>query len=139
VDDLEDKKSGLKVMTLNRHSQPRLPGSVVGDASMRDRDASNKITKVSARKLLLREQIKEGIDPVKGRLFSPKRGQNHHTGVSREFPKQLRTDNWELAYYFVATSECVIACTDNAIRFCTPTLRINFATCAFTVRSSIPN
>ena len=41
--------------------------------------------------------------------------------------------------YLVATSECVIACTDNAIRFCTPTLRINFATCAFTVRSSIPN
>ena len=30
--------------------------------------------------------------------------------------------------YFVATSECVIACTERAIRFCTPTLRINFAT-----------
>ena len=32
-----------------------------------------------------------------------------------------------------------MACTDKAIRFCTPTLRINFATCAFTVRSSIPS
>jgi len=41
--------------------------------------------------------------------------------------------------YFAATSECVMACTDKAMRFCTPTLRINFATCAFTVRSSIPN
>jgi len=37
--------------------------------------------------------------------------------------------------YFAVTSECVIACTDRAIRFCTPTLRINLATCAFTVRS----
>ena len=33
-----------------------------------------------------------------------------------------------LTAYFVVTSECVIACTDSAIRFCTPTLRINFAT-----------
>jgi len=30
--------------------------------------------------------------------------------------------------YFAVTSECVIACTDKAIRFCTPTLRINLAT-----------
>ena len=29
---------------------------------------------------------------------------------------------------FVATSECVTAWTERAIRFCTPTLRINFAT-----------
>ena len=42
-------------------------------------------------------------------------------------------------YRLVATSECVIACTDRAMRFCTPTLRISLATCAFTVRSSIPN
>src|SRR5437879_6631636 len=41
-------------------------------------------------------------------------------------------------YFDEVTSECVIAWTDSAIRFCTPTLRISFATCAFTVRSSIP-
>src|SRR5947207_11626289 len=35
--------------------------------------------------------------------------------------------------YFAVTSECVIACTERAMRFCTPTLRINFATCALTV------
>jgi hypothetical protein len=31
-------------------------------------------------------------------------------------------------FYFAVTREWVIACTDSAIRFCTPTLRINFAT-----------
>ena len=30
--------------------------------------------------------------------------------------------------YFAVTSECVIAWTESAIRFCTPTLRISFAT-----------
>src|SRR5438552_14159715 len=40
--------------------------------------------------------------------------------------------------YFAVTSEWVMACTDRAIRFWTPTLRISLATCAFTVRSSIP-
>src|SRR5436190_15589341 len=40
--------------------------------------------------------------------------------------------------YFAETNECVIACTDSAMRFWTPTLRISLATCAFTVRSSIP-
>src|SRR3954465_10722458 len=45
-----------------------------------------------------------------------------------------------LAIYFEeVTSECVMACTDSAIRFCTPTLRISLATCAFTVRSSMPS
>src|SRR5215472_16256750 len=42
-------------------------------------------------------------------------------------------------YYFAATNECVMAWTDSAMRFCTPTLRINFATCALTVRSSMPS
>jgi len=50
----------------------------------------------------------------------------------------MDASRWKL-FYFAATSECVMACTDKAMRFCTPTLRINFATCAFTVRSSIPN
>src|SRR2546427_13198606 len=40
--------------------------------------------------------------------------------------------------YFAVTREWVMACTESAIRFCTPTLRISLATCAFTVRSSIP-
>src|SRR5208283_5675385 len=40
--------------------------------------------------------------------------------------------------YFAVTSECVMAWTESAMRFCTPTLRISFATCAFTVRSSMP-
>src|SRR6266550_3310526 len=40
--------------------------------------------------------------------------------------------------YFDVTREWVMACTESAIRFCTPTLRISLATCAFTVRSSIP-
>src|SRR6202165_2580233 len=40
--------------------------------------------------------------------------------------------------YFAVTRECVMAWTESAMRFCTPTLRISFATCAFTVRSSIP-
>ena len=56
---------------------------------------------------------------------------------------RLGARDWVLAAgyrsYFAATSECVMACTDSAILFCTPTLRINFATCAFTVRSSIPS
>src|SRR6266436_6414136 len=40
--------------------------------------------------------------------------------------------------YFAVTREWVMACTESAIRFCTPTLRISLAKCAFTVRSSIP-
>ena len=37
------------------------------------------------------------------------------------------------------TSECVMACTVSATRFSTPTLRINLATCALTVRSPMPS
>ncbi len=33
----------------------------------------------------------------------------------------------------------VTACTDSSMRLCTPTLRIIFAMCAFTVRSTIPS
>ena len=43
----EQKNAGLKAVTLNRHSQPRLPGSVVGEVSMRQRLDAHKITKVS--------------------------------------------------------------------------------------------
>ncbi len=38
------KKSGLAAVTLNLHSQPRLPGSVVGERSMQERLKANKIT-----------------------------------------------------------------------------------------------
>ena len=38
------KKSGPEAATLNLHSQPRLPGSVVGDASMGYVHGDNKIT-----------------------------------------------------------------------------------------------
>jgi len=42
------KKIGAESSDPNRHSQPRLPGSVVGEASMRQVAAGGKITKVSA-------------------------------------------------------------------------------------------
>jgi hypothetical protein len=45
---VEAKKCGAESSDPNRHSQPRLPGSVVGEASMRQRAACDKITKVSA-------------------------------------------------------------------------------------------
>ena len=41
------KKCGAESSDPNRHSQPRLPGSVVGEASMRQVRKSDKITKVS--------------------------------------------------------------------------------------------
>src|SRR5205807_10160579 len=37
------------------------------------------------------------------------------------------------------TREFVMACTESAIRFCTPTLRISLATWALTVRSLMPS
>ncbi len=46
----EDKKIGVKSGDPNRHSQPRLPGSVVGDASMPPSSNPGKITKVSVPK-----------------------------------------------------------------------------------------
>ena len=45
------KKCGAESSDPNRHSQPRLPGSVVGEASIRHPLNSAKITKVSAPKL----------------------------------------------------------------------------------------
>src|SRR4029077_2277060 len=41
------KKWGAESSDPNRHSQPRLPGSVVGEASMRHTAQPHKITKVS--------------------------------------------------------------------------------------------
>ena len=40
------KKCGAENGDPNRHSQPRLPGSVVGEASMRQGRKRHKITKV---------------------------------------------------------------------------------------------
>ena len=45
------KKCGAESSDPNRHSQPRLPGSVVGEASMRQVAERGKITKVSVRQL----------------------------------------------------------------------------------------
>ena len=84
----------------------------------------HKITKVSAPKLRSRSSCE---------LLSYESRAIARSSKAREL-SELRSSP-----YFVVTSECVIACTDNAIRFCTPTLRISFATCAFTVRSSIPS
>jgi hypothetical protein len=50
--ELEDKKIGAESSDPNRHSQPRLPGSVVGEASMPRTRSSDKITEVSVPKLL---------------------------------------------------------------------------------------
>ena len=44
-----------------------------------------------------------------------------------------------LCGYFAVTRLWVMACTESAMRFCTPTLRISLATWAFTVRSSMPS
>src|SRR5262249_31384158 len=43
----DKKNAGLTVVTLNLHSQPRLPGSVVGEASMRQGREGGKITGVT--------------------------------------------------------------------------------------------
>ena len=45
---VEAKKCGAESSDPNRHSQPRLPGSVVGEASMRQVTKTAKITKVSS-------------------------------------------------------------------------------------------
>ena len=45
-----DKKIGAESSDPNRHSQPRLPGSVVGEASMPRECFHCKITKVSVLK-----------------------------------------------------------------------------------------
>jgi hypothetical protein len=41
------KKIGVKSGDPNRHSQPRLPGSVVGEASMGQVQEADKITRVT--------------------------------------------------------------------------------------------
>ena len=46
----KQKKSGLSMVTLNLHVQPRLPGSVVGETSMRYPLKSDKITEASVLK-----------------------------------------------------------------------------------------
>jgi hypothetical protein len=46
----QPKKSGLSMVTLNLHVQPRLPGSVVGEMSMLHPLKSDKITEASVLK-----------------------------------------------------------------------------------------
>jgi len=50
VETLEDKKIGAESSDPNRHSQPRLPGSVVGEASMPLGCLPHKITEVTVPK-----------------------------------------------------------------------------------------
>jgi hypothetical protein len=50
-EDCGDKKIGAESSDPNRHSQPRLPGSVVGEASMPPTRFSCKITVVIVPKL----------------------------------------------------------------------------------------
>jgi hypothetical protein len=50
------------------------------------------------------------------------------TEVSDPKFSQLEARNNQKHRYFVVTSECVIAWTDRAMRFCTPTLRMSLAT-----------
>ncbi len=114
------KKCGVESSDPNRHSQPRLPGSVVGEASMGQAREPRKITKVSV---------------PKERMLLPQLTEQERLRFQARSKELLSRS----CSHFAVTSECVIACTDNAMRFCTPTLRINFATCAFTVRSSIPS
>jgi hypothetical protein len=47
---LEHKKIGAESSDPNRHSQPRLPGSVVGSESMLCTHFANKITEVNVQK-----------------------------------------------------------------------------------------
>jgi hypothetical protein len=44
------KKAGPEMATLNLHSQPRLPGSVVGKWSMGERQRLDKITEEDVQK-----------------------------------------------------------------------------------------
>jgi hypothetical protein len=46
----DSQKIGVKSGDPNRHSQPRLPGSVVGEPSMLEAALRSKITKVSVPK-----------------------------------------------------------------------------------------
>ena len=55
------KKCGAESSDPNRHSQPRLPGSVVGEASMRQRAAGGKITKVSVQVITSAEAVSEEL------------------------------------------------------------------------------
>src|SRR5690242_1742436 len=98
-------------------SQPALPGSVVGEASMPWLVRCGKSPKYLPRSL---------------------RGYGGKHKEKRPFWGRFQHANVFRRYLLEVTSECVMACTDKAMRFCTPTFRINLATCAFTVRSSMP-
>src|ERR1700758_2560885 len=74
---------------------------------------------------------------VRRASFGEKKLRRENTGGGANVLQDVVVMSWN--YYFAVTSECVIACTDNAIRFCTPTFRMSLATWAFTVRSSMPS
>jgi hypothetical protein len=66
-----DKKIGAESSDPNRHSQPRLPGSVVGEASMPGPRFRCKITEVIVPKLLwecLSESLLRGYQRMRNRM-----------------------------------------------------------------------
>src|ERR1700728_5100327 len=87
----EPKKCGAKNSDPNRYSQPRLPGSVVGEASMRRIPKPHKITKVI---------------PQVTRLAAWKRFRQQRKALS--LFSCMDASRWKL-FYFAATSECVMA------------------------------
>jgi hypothetical protein len=53
---------------------------------------------------------------------------DHDPRSAREFALHRGTMRLSKKSYFAVTRLCVMACTDSAIRFCTPTFRISLAT-----------
>ena len=53
---------------------------------------------------------------------------DHDPRSAREFALPRGTMRMSKKSYFAVTRLCVMACTDSAIRFCTPTFRISLAT-----------
>ena len=63
----ENQKIGAESSDPNRRSQPRLPGSVVGKASMRDSAPVDKITEVIVPELLGSQRQRRLLPPGTGR------------------------------------------------------------------------
>ena len=87
------------------------------------------IVPTQARRTVLR--LAEVLDIIATKFLQVTSGMEVRT-------RQQRIAVRTLCLYFVLTSECVRAWTESAMRFCTPTFRISFATWAFTVRSLMP-
>src|SRR5258708_3711468 len=83
-----------------------------------------------------------GVPSVQKRDWaSDSRGQTCPSASIKQAPQRRLPglDQIYQDYLDDVTRECVMAWTESAIRFCTPTLRMSLATWAFTVRSSMPS